>query len=41
MKILDVVGLILLVAAASLAWLPLGFAVAGAGCLWLSWAATR
>ena len=34
---LDIVGLVLLSVAGLLAWVPFGLAVAGGGCLWVSW----
>lgn len=41
MKILDIVGLALLTAAGVLAWLPLGLAIAGGGCLLVSRSVAR
>lgn len=41
MKFLDVVGLVLLACAGLVAWVPLGLALAGGGCLWLSWSLTQ
>lgn len=41
MKLLDVAGLVLIVAAGALAWLPLGPLFAGLSCLLVSWSMAR
>lgn len=37
MKVLEIAGLVLLAAAATLTEITLGLAVAGVACLWLAW----
>lgn len=38
---LEVVGLFALIVAGFLAWVPLGFVVLGASCLWVAWEQAR